>query len=153
MQKIFGWAAIALLLASMAVAFWSRTAYRPGLGLGVAAMIVVLLLTLSTLGKRRAARDPEFADRLAEATADATIRDRLQARQQRYVRALKILVPTVLLSLPVWYGLHAAKPDTPMLQGLIGADLERLALAGGLILTLMGYGLRWLVRRGDSGNG
>lgn len=75
----------------------------------------------------------------------------MQARQRRYIRALKILVPRVLLSLPIWYWLKTIQPDTPMLQGMQSADIQRLALAGGLILMLMGYGLRWLVRRGDSG--
>ena len=53
----------ALMLGLAAVMLVSRAEHRAGLGLGAAAVMLVLLFGLAALGKRRAARDPEFAAR------------------------------------------------------------------------------------------
>jgi len=139
MQKIFGWAALALLLAATTVVLWSRAIHRSDLGLGAAAVIVAVLLTFFIMDKRRAARDPEYAAKLAQAKSDAKFNRLPQYRAS--ISVLEIAVPMLLLSLPIWYWLQTIQPDTPTLQSWRSADIQRLALAGGLILTLMGHGL------------
>jgi hypothetical protein len=143
------WAFSALLLAALVAMFWGNAEHRTDLQVGGLAALLVLLGWFAIYRKQRAVRDPDFAAKMKKIDASPGVAVGLRRR----LLALKLLVPMLLLSLPIWYWLHTIQPDTPMLRDWRSADIQRLALAGGLILTLIGYCLRWLLRRGDSGAG
>jgi hypothetical protein len=149
MGNTSNWLVSILLVGSLAAMAVGRSEHQSDLEFGGFAALLLLLGWFAIYRKQRAARDPVFAAKMEQ--IDDSIPIAVARRNRRAM--LKIMVPALLASLPIWLLLRMLQPTNPTLTGLSDAAFQRIAIAAGIVIALAGYGMFRLLHRGDSGNG